>query len=618
MTEAEQKQGFRAGRPPLALIMKGGGVKGLALVGALLELEKHYAFNTFVGTSAGAIAAVLLASGVKAEELESRLRAQNFLDFLDSSHLSRLRNLYLFGGLHSGNAFEQWIEVILNEKIERQQKVEMRDLPYRAIIYASNEDKGTVTFDSRGENNNTPASFAVRCSMSIPYFFVPREHHGTPIFDGGLLNNFPVSIFREQHPNVDFLGIYLSSGTKTRTSSSMAGMLVNIITGRDERTLVDKHKDKMIVIDPSPVRTTQFSLDSVEKDFLVCQGRASALKFLSVKRPELMLNDAYHVCRKEAGQLRDKVFELRLRRSRRRVLIVLSISVIVIGAFLGSWSLTGSVPEHTEAVPVTPTVSSDTTTGAAALAANSIEVLADSKQVQFSIERFPYAAAVGQIEIVKDLLGRGASVNQKTSDGDTALHFAAREGHLSVVNLLLEHKADINALNENKQSPLYLAAKAGRTEVVSVLIERGGKLEQAAHVGTGMFASQYESPLAAAAADGHGEVVALLTANGASVNPAATVNQSMGTTSYASPLEKAIENRHFSIVEFLLRHGARADDYDLLHAVEGTAPKAIVVGLIKAGAKFSATDYSENTALAIARKSKNSELEKTLVEYGAK
>ena len=40
--------------------MKGGGVKGLALVGAVSELAKHYQFDIYVGTSAGAIVAMSL------------------------------------------------------------------------------------------------------------------------------------------------------------------------------------------------------------------------------------------------------------------------------------------------------------------------------------------------------------------------------------------------------------------------------------------------------------------------------------------------------------------------------------------------------------------------------
>ncbi|TDN87312.1 patatin-like phospholipase [Salegentibacter sp. 24] len=47
----------------LVLIMKGGGIKGLAYVGALEVLSKHYKFTWYTGTSAGGIAAILLGCG---------------------------------------------------------------------------------------------------------------------------------------------------------------------------------------------------------------------------------------------------------------------------------------------------------------------------------------------------------------------------------------------------------------------------------------------------------------------------------------------------------------------------------------------------------------------------
>jgi GTPase SAR1 family protein len=64
-----------------ALVMKGGGIKGLAYVGAIRELNHYYNFQWFVGTSAGAISAVLLGAGYTVDELETILKEKNFRDF---------------------------------------------------------------------------------------------------------------------------------------------------------------------------------------------------------------------------------------------------------------------------------------------------------------------------------------------------------------------------------------------------------------------------------------------------------------------------------------------------------------------------------------------------------
>jgi predicted acylesterase/phospholipase RssA len=63
---------------PRALIMKGGGIKGLTYVGALEILKERYQFNWYIGTSAGAIAAVLLGAGFSTDELKKYSRTRIF------------------------------------------------------------------------------------------------------------------------------------------------------------------------------------------------------------------------------------------------------------------------------------------------------------------------------------------------------------------------------------------------------------------------------------------------------------------------------------------------------------------------------------------------------------
>ena len=67
--------------PRVDAVFEGGGVKGIALVGAAAVVEAAgYRFNNLAGTSAGAIVAALLGAGYTAAELQS---------ILDSPALSR-------------------------------------------------------------------------------------------------------------------------------------------------------------------------------------------------------------------------------------------------------------------------------------------------------------------------------------------------------------------------------------------------------------------------------------------------------------------------------------------------------------------------------------------------
>jgi predicted acylesterase/phospholipase RssA len=126
-----------SGLPVDALILKGGGVKGLAFAGALRELENYFDFQSFVGTSAGAIAAALLAAGASGADLEKRLRQKSFRDFLDGSTLTAFITIPLFGGIHPGLALSNWIRQELFRLLSKHNEVYMEDLPKRAVIYAS-------------------------------------------------------------------------------------------------------------------------------------------------------------------------------------------------------------------------------------------------------------------------------------------------------------------------------------------------------------------------------------------------------------------------------------------------------------------------------------------------
>src|SRR5581483_11187517 len=265
-----------------ALIMKGGGVKGLAFAGALTELQKYFDFQIFVGTSAGAIAAVLLASGYDANELELLLRQTDFASFLDGYRLAAPWNVAVYGGIHPGDTIRNWVRRLLNAKIPRADRIPLHALPRRAIIYASASPFGTLTFDSQGDNEDQDADFAVRCSMSIPWLFFNQYHSGYRVVDGGLLANFPVDEFLKAHPSHRFLALYLGSSTMPpyRRRSQWAD-IVDIFLGRDERAVVTRHKDSTIVIDPSPIRTIDFALSEAEKDFLVLEGRRAALQYLA-------------------------------------------------------------------------------------------------------------------------------------------------------------------------------------------------------------------------------------------------------------------------------------------------------------------------------------------------
>jgi len=79
------------------------------------------------------------------------------------------------------------------------------------------------------------------------------------------------------------------------------------------------------------------------------------------------------------------------------------------------------------------------------------------------------AAMSGHIEVVKVLLAKGADIDARDSDGYSALHHAAEEGRVEVVELLIDKSADVNASNRRGISPLDLARRRGFTKIAELL-----------------------------------------------------------------------------------------------------------------------------------------------------
>ncbi|XP_063153986.1 cyclin-dependent kinase 4 inhibitor C isoform X1 [Candoia aspera] len=79
---------------------------------------------------------------------------------------------------------------------------------------------------------------------------------------------------------------------------------------------------------------------------------------------------------------------------------------------------------------------------------------------------------LGNPEIARQLLLRGADPDLKDRTGFAVLHDAARAGFLDTLQTLLEFQADVNVEDNEGNLPLHLAAQEGHLPVVAFLLER--------------------------------------------------------------------------------------------------------------------------------------------------
>ncbi|KAK8186813.1 ankyrin repeat-containing domain protein, partial [Phyllosticta paracitricarpa] len=74
-------------------------------------------------------------------------------------------------------------------------------------------------------------------------------------------------------------------------------------------------------------------------------------------------------------------------------------------------------------------------------------------------------------ELVDLLISRGADVNIKNNNGNTALHFTASKSNLDIARKLVENKASARVKDKRGQLPLHRAAAVGSVPLIKLLLE---------------------------------------------------------------------------------------------------------------------------------------------------
>ena len=295
-------------------VFEGGGVKGLALVGGLLEFADH-GYTDWVnvaGTSAGAIVASYLATGHSAEQAKALLEATDFATFEDFGRggllVGGIVDLLAHHGLAHGQVFHEWFNRAVGgqtfadiEKGGRTLKLIASDITRHQMLVLP-EDLAQFLDPRSGspiDPGSTLVADAVRMSMSIPYFFTPITLvHGTTreactIVDGGVVSNFPVWIFDvDRDATRPTFGFRLGGGAGAGGGHRRAlehlpwevGMAVELFETASDAfdTEFATHSTavRTCVLDADGVGTTDFTLTAEQKRMLVDLGREGARAFL--------------------------------------------------------------------------------------------------------------------------------------------------------------------------------------------------------------------------------------------------------------------------------------------------------------------------------------------------
>ena len=164
--------------------------------------------------------------------------------------------------------------------------------------------------------------------------------------------------------------------------------------------------------------------------------------------------------------------------------------------------------------------------------------------------------------MVEKLLRRGASVNQASADGDTALHLASwpaehrcinqrrldfeQDQGLEMMKLLVTHKADINTKNNSGKTPLHVVTEAGNLKKFEYLLLQNADVNIQDNDGNNVLCVAIIKTLA--------DIVRLLLSNNAEVK----MKNKLGQT----PLHLAVEYGNKDILSMLLATSASVNAQD--------------------------------------------------------
>lgn len=215
-------------------VFEGGGIKGLAYIGAIRFLEERgFQFKQVGGSSVGSLFSALLAAKYNSYEIE-KIVSEFDINILTATKskktIAKFINGIKYKGLYTMSYFENFLDNMLDDKNCRYfRDVKVGEDYLLKIIVTDYKNKKMITIpNDLGEYNYSKDAFpiakAVAMSCSMPIVFIPYKIHDNVFIDGGVVNNFPINLFSSS--NIPTIGFKLNEYAK-------------------ENSFINKYKDKI-------------------------------------------------------------------------------------------------------------------------------------------------------------------------------------------------------------------------------------------------------------------------------------------------------------------------------------------------------------------------------------
>ena len=288
-----QSVGPVVNRKKVAVVLSGGGAKGMAHIGALKVIERAgIPIDIITGTSMGSIVGGLYAIGYNANSLDSMVRVQDWSyvitdkeDMTKQSLADRKKqNTYVFtrgitigkrnyndGGIIQGKNLAELFQQLcvgFTDSLDFS-----RDLPIPFACVATN-----VIDNSEYVFHGGRLPIAMRASMAIPAASSPVRIGDMVLVDGGLKNNYPADIARQMGADI-VIGVTVQGDPK---NADEIGGTMSILSQIIDVNCKNKYDDNLAItdvhmqVDTKGYNAASFSAAAI--DTLIRRGDEEAMK----------------------------------------------------------------------------------------------------------------------------------------------------------------------------------------------------------------------------------------------------------------------------------------------------------------------------------------------------
>jgi len=195
----------------IGVALAGGGLKGVAHIGALKALEElGIKISCIAGTSSGSLMAALFSCGYNFDEMKDLINKNyKILAKIEKRPIAKAIYGYLahkditIEGLSSGQKIEDLVSMIGKEK----NIIQLKDvkIPFASVTCDTITMKECVCVSKKYNFSDKNKEYiydislakAVRASMSFPGIYTTCNFEKYNFIDGGTKNNLPVQILKE-------------------------------------------------------------------------------------------------------------------------------------------------------------------------------------------------------------------------------------------------------------------------------------------------------------------------------------------------------------------------------------------------------------------------------------